>query len=79
MDFTSLRASFVQAQAQIMNDGKYEPVVVISKDLALTLVDKLAAIDAMVQKALHDPELSRAGSLIYASEIHRVLHPKDGV
>ena len=40
--------------------------------------EKLAAVNAMVQKALDDPAFGRAGSLIYAIEIHRILHPKDG-
>ena len=34
-------AAFVQAQSQMMNEGKLEPVVVISKDLALQLLDQI--------------------------------------
>lgn len=41
IDTTTLRAAFVQAQSQMMNEGKLEPVVVISKDLALQLLDQI--------------------------------------
>ena len=56
IDTFQLRAAFVQAQAQIMNNGAYEPVVVISKPLALSLLDEIdrlrAAGDAMAESAL---------------------------
>jgi hypothetical protein len=48
IDTTHLRAVFVQAQAQIMNDGKYEPVVVISKELALSLLDEIESLRNIV-------------------------------
>ena len=41
VDIVTLRASFVQAQAQIMNNGEYTPVVVIDKRLALGLLDEV--------------------------------------
>lgn len=41
IDTFQLRAAFVQAQAQIMNGGTYEPVVLISKPLALSLLDEI--------------------------------------
>lgn len=41
-ELLELRAAFVQAQAQIMNNGTYAPVVVIDKGLALGLLDAIA-------------------------------------
>lgn len=41
IDTTTLRAAFVQAQSQMMNEGKFAPVVIISKDLALQLLDEI--------------------------------------
>lgn len=41
IDTSTLRVAFVQAQSQMMNEGKFEPVVVISKDLALRLLDEI--------------------------------------
>lgn len=41
IDTKTLRAAFVQAQAQIMNNGTYTPVVVIDKGMALQLLDEI--------------------------------------
>lgn len=41
VDTALLRAAFTQAQSQIMNNGHFEPVVVISKPLALQLLDEI--------------------------------------
>lgn len=48
IDTSQLRAAFVQAQAQIMNNGTYEPVVVISKPLALSLLDEIERLQAEI-------------------------------
>ena len=50
IDTSQLRAAFVQAQAQIMNNGTYEPVVVISKPLALSLLAEIERLRAEVQE-----------------------------
>jgi hypothetical protein len=44
VDTALLRAAFTQAQAQIMNNGQFEPVVVISKSLALQLLDEIDSL-----------------------------------
>ena len=59
IDTSQLRAAFVQAQAQIMNNGTYEPVVVISKPLALSLLDEIKRLRAEV--AVLQDELRLAG------------------
>lgn len=53
IDTFELRAAFVQAQSQIVNDGKFEPVVVISKALALQLLDRVDA-ERVENDDLHD-------------------------
>ena len=53
IDTFQLRAAFVQAQAQIMNNGAYEPVVVISKPLALSLLDEIDRLRAMTAEQAH--------------------------
>lgn len=65
IDTSQLRAAFVQAQAQIMNNGTYEPVVVISKPLALSLLDEIERLrtagDALAEADVDDwPELVAA-------------------
>ena len=49
----TLRAAFVQAQAQIMNNGEYTPVVVIDKGMALELLDGSTASNAGSRKRPH--------------------------
>jgi len=45
IDTEMLRVAFTQAQAQIMNNGTYEPVVVIAKPLALRLLDEIERLN----------------------------------
>jgi hypothetical protein len=47
-DIVELRAAFVQGQAQIMNDGTYTPVVIIDKSLALSLLDEIERLRAVM-------------------------------
>jgi len=73
VDTEALRASFVQAQAQIMNNGEYTPVVVIDKGLALGLLDEIERqrrlFAALAQvNGWRDGWMSRA-----AAEMHTVL------
>ena len=73
LDTEALRASFVQAQAQIMNNGQYTPVVVIDKGLALGLLDEIERqrrrFAAMAQvNSWRDGWMSRA-----VAEMHTVL------
>ena len=49
-DTETLRAAFVQAQAQIMNNGEYTPVVVIDKTLALSLLDEIDQLRAVGER-----------------------------
>jgi uncharacterized small protein (DUF1192 family) len=53
IDTSQLRAAFVQAQAQIMNNGEFTPVVVIDKTLALGLLDEIERLRAEVERK-HD-------------------------
>ena len=48
IDTATLRAAFVQAQAQIMNNGVYTPVVVIDQQLAVSLLDQIEAQAARI-------------------------------
>lgn len=48
-DTETLRAAFVQGQAQIMNNGEYTPVVIIDKTLALSLLDEIDQLRAEVE------------------------------
>lgn len=52
IDTATMRAAFVQAQAQIMNNGTFEPVVVISKPLALSLLDEIERLRDDVARVL---------------------------
>jgi hypothetical protein len=51
LDTSQLRAAFVQAQAQIMNNGEFTPVVVIDKALALSLLDEIERLRG-IQRAV---------------------------
>lgn len=51
IDTETLRAAFVQAQAQIMNNGKYTPVVVIDKGMALQLLDEIDQQQRWIEEA----------------------------
>ena len=51
IDTETLRAAFVQAQAQIMNNGKYTPVVVIDKGMALQLLDEIERQQRWIEEA----------------------------
>ena len=52
IDTFSMRAAFVQAQAHIMNNGTFEPVVVISKPIALSLLDEIDGLRDDVARQL---------------------------
>jgi hypothetical protein len=51
IDTKTLRAAFVQAQAQIMNNGTYTPVVVIDKGMALQLLDEIERQQRWIEEA----------------------------
>lgn len=51
IDTETLRAAFVQAQAQIMNNGEYTPVVVIDKGMALELLDEIDRQQRWIEEA----------------------------
>ena len=56
IDTKTLRAAFVQAQAQIMNNGTYTPVVVIDKGMALQLLDEIEYLKSLLADLLTDCE-----------------------
>ncbi len=51
IDTKTLRAAFVQAQAQIMNNGTYTPVVFIDKGMALQLLDEIERQQRWIEEA----------------------------
>ena len=62
IDTATLRAAFVQAQAQIMNNGEYTPVVVIDKGLALQLLDEIDFLERLVMnvamRCVREPDVA---------------------